>query len=866
MPTQSKSNFPHLPLPLVVRDRARFPSGGNTPDREQQNKDNRAGHGRYLMNAARTAMNAWTASRKLRAVGNLPQLPDNIPLFLDVEPGDDLEYLRRHFNLEIVAEHDDGVVLVASSGHDLSKFLATTAKFITDKRGGATAAKIYGMSGPENLQRRIERLLSESLYEKWSSVTNSSTYTVDVAIECLGTETVPEAPEQQDDESEDHFRTRLGKWQAKWQAAQDSWDDLMAVREYELMRFINGYEGEILDIVHSQHTGVFVLPDSFTVRVCINGQALRDLVLNYPHVFEVSEPDEIADTRATNTIIGNQGPAFEMLPPDANAPAICIVDSGIQEKHPYLSQAIDSSASNCYVPGESVTNVSDYVRAGGHGTRVAGAVLYPYGIPSGGDSKAVCWIQNARVLDSNNRLSNTLHPPSYLKVIVEQYRLGSRETRLFNHSIAAYRPCKLRNMSAWAASIDWLSWKYDVLFFQSAGNLPHSSRALPFRLGILDHLNSGFTYPEYLTRGSSRIASPSESLQAITVGSVSHIQHVGNGFSSIAGVDRCSAFSSTGLGVWNSVKPDVVEYGGDYALDSANPPGIHSPAEICPELVSSTMHGGPLAARDQVGTSFATPKVASIGAALQSLFPSESTLLYRALIVNSARWPEWAEQERNKLNVIKQLGYGIPNAQRATENTPYRITLISTGNRRVKGKEAQIYTVPIPAELRAPGGEFNVRIDVTLSYVAKPRRTRRSLKQYLSTWVDWRSSYLGESVESFTNRTIRGGDRSSEDGEKPIPWKVREQDDWGEVQGVRRGNGTLQKDWTIVKSHQLPTDFCIAVVGHIGWDKDPAATAKYSLVISFEAIDEDLQIYSEIENSVRSVVAIEEVEMEIRTN
>lgn len=864
--TRSSSNFPHLPLPLIVRDRARFPSGGSVPAKEERNKANRATHGMQLANAAKAAVNAWAATRKQRDVQKLPQLPTDIPLFVEVEPGTDVEYLRRHFNLEIVAEHDDGVVLVASPDQDMTTFLTTTAKFVNNIRGGATAAKIYGISGPENLQRRVERLLSESLYEKWPDLSDSSTYTVDVAIECLGTDTVPEAPEIKEGESAEHFENRLSKWREKWQAAQASWDDLMEAREYELMRFVRGYQGEILDIVHNQHVGVAVLPDSFTVRVRISGQALRDLVLNYPYVFEVSEPDQVVGTNPVNGSEADIEHAFTMLPPDDEAPTVCIIDSGIQERHPYLSHAIDSGSSSCYVPGESPTDVSDYVRAGGHGTRVAGAVLYPEGIPSDGQFKSICWIQNARILDSNNRLSSALHPPSYLKAIVERYRLGSSATRLYNHSIAAYYPCKLRNVSAWAAAIDWLSWEYDVLFFQSAGNLPHNSAALPFRLGVLDQLSSGHTYPGYLLRGSSRIPSPSESLQAITVGSISHIEHGDGDISSIAGVDRCSAFSTTGLGVWDSVKPDVVEYGGDYALDSASPPSLHTPEEICPELVRSTMHGGPLASRDNVGTSFAAPKVAAIGALLQTNFPTESTLLYRALIINSARWPEWGEQASNKLDVIRQLGYGIPNASRATENTPYRVTLITTGELWIKGKEAQIYQVPIPGELRSPGSEFNIRIDVTLSYVAKPRRTRRSLKQYLSTWVDWRSSHLGESMESFTNRVVKGGNRSQEDGEGIIPWKIREQDDWGEVEGVRRGNSTLQKDWAIVKSHELPTDFCVAVVGHIGWDKDPDAAAKYSLVVSFEAIDEDLQLYSEISNAVQSIVTIEEVEAEVRTD
>ena len=178
--------------------------------------------------------------------------------------------------------------------------------------------------------------------------------------------------------------------------------------------------------------------------------------------------------------------------------------------------AIDAASSTCFIPGIAASDVGDYVRAGGHGTRVAGAVIYPKGIPTQGEYRLSTWIQNARVLDQNNRLSSRLYPPSYLRTIVERFHHGARSTRLFNHSIAAYRPCRIKNVSAWAASMDWLSFEYDVLFFQSAGNLPSSSSALPFRLGVLDHLNSGFDYPAYLTRPSSRIPNPSESLQAIT--------------------------------------------------------------------------------------------------------------------------------------------------------------------------------------------------------------------------------------------------------------------------------------------------------------------------------------------------------------
>ena len=75
--------------------------------------------------------------------------------------------------------------------------------------------------------------------------------------------------------------------------------------------------------------------------------------------------------------------------------------------------------------------------------------------------------------------------------------------------------------------------------------------------------------------------------------------------------------------------------------------------EVAIELLNSTMHGEPAYSKDGVGTSFAAPKVAHIAAHIQNLFPAASPLLYRALIVQSARWPGWAENDDDKDKVLR---------------------------------------------------------------------------------------------------------------------------------------------------------------------------------------------------------------------
>jgi hypothetical protein len=50
----------------------------------------------------------------------------------------------------------------------------------------------------------------------------------------------------------------------------------------------------------------------------------------------------------------------------------------------------------------------------------------------------------------------------------------------------------------------------------------------------------------------------------------------------------------------------------------------------------------------------------------------------------------------------------------------------------------------------------------------------------------------------------------------------------------------------VIKSHELPEDFLIGVVGHPGWDNANQYPAKFALVVSFEAVNDDIEIYEDV--------------------
>jgi hypothetical protein len=417
-----------------------------------------------------------------------------------------LDVLREKFAFEIVAEQEEGYVIVASEDIELTPFLAMVNEFAVQVHGSARIAEVHRLFDDPEQTDRLRRTLSDYMFALWPTIDDAQTYFVDIGIACAGNQEIPAAPKRGKRATDADWAGKELEWSQARAAAYNAWDEIKSRREAEIEEFARFYEAEILRLVDGADFNAAVLPDSFTVRLKIVGRGLKDFVLNYPFVFEVVEPDDIALT----TPPGHEGPEFAPgaapAPPDADAPAVCVIDSGIQEGHSLIQPAIDQATSYCFLPQANPTDVGDFVSPGGHGTRVAGAVLYGETIPSDGTPQLPSWIQNARVLDSNNSMPVEMFPPEVIRAAVERFHQSARQTKIFNHSINGSGYCRTRYMSAWAAEIDSLSAAYDILVVQSAGNLP-TSGVNPY-IGVKDHLAAGREYPTYLFFTSPPRASP----------------------------------------------------------------------------------------------------------------------------------------------------------------------------------------------------------------------------------------------------------------------------------------------------------------------------------------------------------------------
>lgn len=130
-----------------------------------------------------------------------------------------------------------------------------------------------------------------------------------------------------------------------------------------------------------------------------------------------------------------------------------------------------------------------------------------------------------------------------------------------------------RRLSPWARLLDYLSWRYGVLFVVSAGNVP-ASFELPAYPALTELQNADSNEREIAcvlalnSLASDRaILSPSESVNALTIGSC-HSDNVAGGALHPSLVDPYvssalpTVISGLGLGFRSSVKPEVLVGGG----------------------------------------------------------------------------------------------------------------------------------------------------------------------------------------------------------------------------------------------------------------------------------------------------------------
>lgn len=451
----------------------------------------------------------------------------------------------------------------------------------------------------------------------------------------------------------------------------------------------------------------------FRVR-CDQRQA--DLLLQHRDIRTVDLPPKFGlDLNLLRTDITN---IPEIPSPPDNAPGLAILDSGLTTGHPLLAPAIGDAQS--FLPDKDASD--DH----GHGTLVAGIGLY-------GDIETAIRtgelvprlrIFSGRILDEDN-----LNLTGFVEKQIDEAVRYFNQTYgclIFNLSFGDLRkPYLGGHVKGLAYILDTLSRELGVLFIVSTGNVPGNQKN---GLAWLQE------YPDYMTDDAWAIVEPAPALNVLTVGSLARYDQTINsqryhGDPSempIARHNQPSPFSRRGFSVGGAIKPDIIDYGGNWALNTRAGANMLVPNSGLGELsVSKDFAEGRLLANES-GTSMAAPHVAHLAAMLLSINADFDRDAIRALLVAHASIPEACKalfEDKDMLRMV--CGYGKVDSNALFRSLENEVTLVATG--KISNKRHHFYEIPILDDFVGSGRRPR-QIAIGMSYTPYVRSTRIAYK------------------------------------------------------------------------------------------------------------------------------------------
>ena len=564
-----------------------------------------------------------------------------------------------------------------------------------------------------------------------------------------------------------------------------------------------------------------------------------------------------------------------VMPPSADAPAVCLLDTGVTRSHPLIQAAL--SDADCHTCEPAWGNHDHH----GHGTEMAGLALY-------GDLTSFLMgtqnvelqhrLESVKILPPNGHSANS--PDLYGAVTAEAASRAEiqapKRRRIFSMSIAATDERDRGQPTSWSAAVDalaagrsfdpnthgldYLEGDNDTqrLFVLCAGNVDVNSLSV-------EHLDRSDTDP---------IHDPGQAWNALTVGALTEKAVINDpkwaSWQPVARPGDLSPWSTTGVTFADAwpIKPDVVFEGGNVVKNGKGE--IDFP---CPDLSLLSTHFKPGEKSFVLSwaTSAATAQAARLAALISAEYPNYWPETQRAIVVHSAEWSaqmqthlRGAGGKRARAKLVQRYGFGVPNAERALQSANDALTLVVQSSihpfKGGKLRELHLFDLPWPRDVLAGLGATPARLRMTLSYFIEPNPGRRGWKKrhrYASHGLRFEVKSPTESTDEFHKRLNKKA--LEEDEAKPTTggdsseWYLGEQ---------ARNRGSLHSDFLSCNAADLAERGVIAVYPVSGWWKDQpkrdrsAKGARYALVVSIETPGVATDIWTPVAQQVGLVVAI----------
>ena len=380
--------------------------------------------------------------------------------------------------------------------------------------------------------------------------------------------------------------------------------------------------------------------------------------------------------------------------------------------------------------------------------------------------------------------------------------------------------------------------------------------------------------------GTDGIHDPGQAWNALTIGAYTDLTQIREpdmeAFRPVALEGGLSPFSTTSL-TWQPhwpLKPDVVFEGGNAAKDTLSAVctaslSLDALNHLPNERIFTTANA----------TSAATALAARMAAQLTTAYPALLPESIRALIVHSADWTQTMREAflpRNRqpsksdyVNLVRHCGFGVPDLERAMKSASNSLTMIVEDQLRPftreesgqpKMREMRLHRLPWPLDELERLGEEIVEMRVTLSYFIEPNPSERGMSaryRYESHGLRFDVKRSLETEDQFRAR-INAAARDEEEGSRN-----RADDTQWTIGTQNRHKGSLHSDIWRGTAAALASRGVLAVYPALGWWKTRTAlerydrTARYTLVVSINAPELDVDLYTPIANQIGVVVEVE---------
>lgn len=628
-----------------------------------------------------------------------------------------------------------------------------------------------------------------------------------------------------------------------------------------------------LKIEYSQDTLLF--PDRMVCLVFASERELQALLLNCSFLAEFRSVADTCSFFATLTPKEQKEWSDDLLSRlkiVQNNTSVCVLDTGVNNEHPLLSQFYDTS---------SIHKARDYMYSAadmnGHGTQMAGITGYGDLLDSLSKNDPITvhhCLESVKLLGSRPNEPYLYGDYTKRAVAMAEYAHPERN-RALCLAITADSTAKEKDgrPSSWSAALDAIASGVDDetrrLILVSAGNVQLS-----------EYNEDGLSYPEAnITHG---VEDPAQAWNVLTVGASTYLDTIDcpdhKGCQPVAPAGMLSPFSATSR-VWSSrwpIKPEILCEGGNAAIDN------HGVVDTCDSLSVLTTHYHPTERLFTTtnATSAAVAKASWIAAEIMSMYPACWPETVRALMVASARWPESmfkafcgdAKKKGEVQKLLRTCGYGIVDLDRARYCAENAVNMIIEGEIQPFEKrngscgyaKMHLHELPWPRELLLSMGAETVEMKVVLSYFIEPGPGEIGFNdryRYPSCGLRFDVNNKGESKEQFERRVNQ---QMKED--KPnhsIDTVTNDSGRW--LVGIKgRNAGSLHCDIWKGTAADLSESNLIAVYPNTGWWRTRSylnkqdSKVRYSLVVTLSTPSIETKLYTAITNSIGIPVEVKQ--------